>query len=162
MAMAWNRPKFMTTSSVSNGPTGLTATAPLPRTSLPTIATVVAIVAALYFGREVFLPLAIALLLTFALASTLWLESWLACALGRQAARLDHSVLYVRVPRPFEDLALALDNRSLHLIRRSIPKKSACKISWEIFSGLMREIDGCTRGIPTVQRARRLFLQSLP
>ncbi|WP_281015531.1 MULTISPECIES: ATP-binding protein [unclassified Mesorhizobium] len=32
---------------------------------------------------------------------------WLACAFGRQAARLDHSVLYVRVPRLFEDLTLA-------------------------------------------------------
>lgn len=40
----------------------------LPRMSLPTLATVVAAVAALYFGREVFLPIAIALLLTFALA----------------------------------------------------------------------------------------------
>ncbi|TIP99502.1 MAG: AI-2E family transporter [Mesorhizobium sp.] len=40
----------------------------LPRISLPTVATVVAAVAALYFGREVFLPIAIALLLTFALA----------------------------------------------------------------------------------------------
>ncbi|WP_435528678.1 AI-2E family transporter [Mesorhizobium robiniae] len=40
----------------------------LPRMSLPTVATVVATVAALYFGREVFLPIAIALLLTFALA----------------------------------------------------------------------------------------------
>ncbi|TIM21821.1 MAG: AAA family ATPase, partial [Mesorhizobium sp.] len=28
-------------------------------------------------------------------------KSWLACAFGRQAARLDHSVLYVRVPRLF-------------------------------------------------------------
>ncbi|MER8440196.1 AI-2E family transporter [Mesorhizobium sp. M1393] len=40
----------------------------LPRMSLPTVATVVTAVAALYFGREVFLPIAIALLLTFALA----------------------------------------------------------------------------------------------
>ncbi|WP_411908798.1 MULTISPECIES: AI-2E family transporter [unclassified Mesorhizobium] len=38
------------------------------RTALPTVATVVVTVAALYFGREVFLPIAIALLLTFALA----------------------------------------------------------------------------------------------
>ncbi|TPK92400.1 AI-2E family transporter [Mesorhizobium sp. B2-4-17] len=38
------------------------------RTALPTVATVVTTVAALYFGREVFLPIAIALLLTFALA----------------------------------------------------------------------------------------------
>ncbi|MBZ9673625.1 AI-2E family transporter [Mesorhizobium sp. B2-1-8] len=35
---------------------------------MPTVATVVVTVAALYFGREVFLPIAIALLLTFALA----------------------------------------------------------------------------------------------
>jgi len=35
---------------------------------LPTVATIVTAVAALYFGREVFLPIAIALLLTFALA----------------------------------------------------------------------------------------------
>ncbi|MEO5755267.1 MAG: AI-2E family transporter [Mesorhizobium sp.] len=39
-----------------------------PRTSLPTVASIVTAVAALYFGREVFLPIAIALLLTFALA----------------------------------------------------------------------------------------------
>ncbi|MBZ9797745.1 AI-2E family transporter [Mesorhizobium sp. ES1-4] len=39
-----------------------------PRTSLPNVATIVTTVAALYFGREVFLPIAIALLLTFALA----------------------------------------------------------------------------------------------
>lgn len=39
-------------------------------------------------------------------------KSWLACAFGRQAARLNHSVLYLRVPRFFEDLALArLDGR---------------------------------------------------
>ncbi|MEF2549640.1 ATP-binding protein [Aurantimonas sp. E1-2-R+4] len=29
-------------------------------------------------------------------------KTWLACAFGRQAARLDHSVLYVRMPRLFE------------------------------------------------------------
>lgn len=39
-------------------------------------------------------------------------KSWLACAFGRQAARQDHSVLYIRAPRLFEDLALArLDGR---------------------------------------------------
>ena len=39
-------------------------------------------------------------------------KSWLACALGRQAARHDHTVLYVRAPRLFEDLAMAkLDGR---------------------------------------------------
>lgn len=58
----------MTTSSDRNDAVGLTATTLRPRTSLPTVATVVAIVAALYFGRAVFLPLAIALLITFALA----------------------------------------------------------------------------------------------
>jgi predicted PurR-regulated permease PerM len=46
----------------------LAAAAPHPRTSLPNVATTVTTVAALYFGREVFLPIAIALLLTFALA----------------------------------------------------------------------------------------------
>ncbi|WP_292588389.1 AI-2E family transporter [Mesorhizobium sp.] len=39
-----------------------------PRTALPTVASVVVMVAALYFGREVFLPIAVALLLTFAIA----------------------------------------------------------------------------------------------
>ncbi|HEV2898800.1 MAG TPA: AI-2E family transporter [Pseudaminobacter sp.] len=58
----------MTISSDRNDAVGLTATTLRPRTSLPTVATVVAIVAALYFGRAVFLPLAIALLITFALA----------------------------------------------------------------------------------------------
>lgn len=44
-------------------------------------------------------------------------KSWLSCAIGRQAARLDHSVLYVRAPRLFEDLALArLDGRFPRLI----------------------------------------------
>ncbi|AZV21082.1 MAG: AI-2E family transporter [Mesorhizobium sp.] len=46
----------------------LSAAAPHPRTSLPNMAAIVTTVAALYFGREVFLPIAIALLLTFALA----------------------------------------------------------------------------------------------
>ncbi|MBZ9763939.1 AI-2E family transporter [Mesorhizobium sp. CA8] len=45
-----------------------------PRTVLPTVASVVTIVAALYFGREVFLPIAVALLLTFAIAPVV---SWL-------------------------------------------------------------------------------------
>lgn len=46
-------------------------------------------------------------------------KSWLACAFGRQAARLDHSVLYVRAPRMFEDLALArLDGRFPRLIEK--------------------------------------------
>lgn len=39
-------------------------------------------------------------------------KTWLGCAFRRQAARQDHSVLYLRVPRLFEDLALArLDGR---------------------------------------------------
>src|SRR5690242_215274 len=46
----------------------LAAAAPHPRTALPNVATTVTTVAGLYFGREVFLPIAIALLLTFALA----------------------------------------------------------------------------------------------
>ncbi|OBQ74494.1 AI-2E family transporter [Mesorhizobium erdmanii] len=46
----------------------LSPAAPHPRTALPNVATTVTTVAALYFGREVFLPIAIALLLTFALA----------------------------------------------------------------------------------------------
>ncbi|RUX57504.1 AI-2E family transporter, partial [Mesorhizobium sp. M7A.F.Ca.US.014.04.1.1] len=46
----------------------LSAAAPHPRTSLPNVAAIVTTVAALYFGREVFLLIAIALLLTFALA----------------------------------------------------------------------------------------------
>ncbi len=44
-------------------------------------------------------------------------KTWIACAFARQAARLDYSVLYVRMPRLFEDLALArLDGRFPHLI----------------------------------------------
>jgi DNA replication protein DnaC len=46
-------------------------------------------------------------------------KTWLACAFGHQAARLDHSVLYVRMPRFFEDLAMArLDGRLPRLIDR--------------------------------------------
>lgn len=44
-------------------------------------------------------------------------KTWLACAFGRQAARLDHAVLYLRMPRLFEDLAMArLDGRFPRLI----------------------------------------------
>lgn len=44
-------------------------------------------------------------------------KTWIACAFGRQAARLDHSVLYLRVPRLFEDLAMArLDGRFPRLV----------------------------------------------
>ncbi|WP_274533659.1 ATP-binding protein [Rhizobium sp. Leaf341] len=34
-------------------------------------------------------------------------KTWLACAFGRQAARLDHSIVYLRMPRAFEGLGLA-------------------------------------------------------
>ena len=44
-------------------------------------------------------------------------KTWLACAFARQAARLDHSVLYLRVPRLFESLAMArLDGRFPRLV----------------------------------------------
>lgn len=44
-------------------------------------------------------------------------KTWLACAFGRQAARLDQSVLYLRMPRLFEDLGLArLDGRFPRLV----------------------------------------------
>jgi DNA replication protein DnaC len=44
-------------------------------------------------------------------------KTWLGCAFGRQAARHDHSVLYLRIPRLFEDLALArLDGRFPRLV----------------------------------------------
>lgn len=44
------------------------AAAPMSRTALPTLATLAVVVAILYFAREVFLPLAMAVLLTFMLA----------------------------------------------------------------------------------------------
>jgi len=44
-------------------------------------------------------------------------KTWLACAFGHQAARLDHSVSYVRMPRLFEDVAMArLDGRFPRLV----------------------------------------------
>lgn len=44
-------------------------------------------------------------------------KTWLACAFGHQAARLDHSVLYVRMPRLFDDMAMArLDGRFPKLV----------------------------------------------
>lgn len=46
-------------------------------------------------------------------------KTWLACAFGRQAARLDYSVLYLRMPRLFEDLSLArLDGRFARLVNK--------------------------------------------
>src|SRR5688500_18226246 len=47
---------------------GRAGTRDAARTTLPTLATAVVVVASLYFGRVVFMPIAIALLLTFALA----------------------------------------------------------------------------------------------
>lgn len=44
-------------------------------------------------------------------------KTWLSCAFAHQAARLDHSVSYVRVPRLFEDMAMArLDGRFPRLV----------------------------------------------
>ena len=46
-------------------------------------------------------------------------KSWLACALGYQACRDDHSVLYRRMPRLFAELALARgDGRHARLLRK--------------------------------------------
>lgn len=46
-------------------------------------------------------------------------KTWLSCAFARQAARLDHSVLYLRLPRLFENLAMArLDGRFPRLVDR--------------------------------------------
>lgn len=44
-------------------------------------------------------------------------KTWLACAFGHQAARLDYSVSYVRMPRLFEDMGMArLDGRFPRLV----------------------------------------------
>lgn len=44
-------------------------------------------------------------------------KTWLACAFAHQAARLDYSVSYVRMPRLFEDMAMArLDGRFPRLV----------------------------------------------
>ena len=53
---------------------GIDARAHAPVVTYPTLIAVVATVAALYFGKDIFLPLAVAVLLTFALAP---LVSWL-------------------------------------------------------------------------------------
>ena len=45
-------------------------------------------------------------------------KSWIASALGHKACRDNHSVLYQRIPRLFDDLALARgDGRHLRLLR---------------------------------------------
>lgn len=44
-------------------------------------------------------------------------KTWLACAFAHQAARFDHSVSYIRMPRLFEDMAMArLDGRFPRLV----------------------------------------------
>ena len=44
-------------------------------------------------------------------------KTWIRCAFGHQAARRDYSVLYIRVPRMFESLAMGrLDGRFHHLL----------------------------------------------
>ena len=44
-------------------------------------------------------------------------KTWLACAFAHQAARMDHSVAYARMPRLFEEMATArLDGRFPRLI----------------------------------------------
>ncbi|HIC67483.1 MAG TPA: AAA family ATPase [Paracoccus sp.] len=44
-------------------------------------------------------------------------KTWLACAFAHQAARFDHTVSYVRMPRLFEDMAMArLDGRFPRLV----------------------------------------------
>lgn len=44
-------------------------------------------------------------------------KTWLGCAFGHQAARLDYSVAYMRMPRLFEDMAMArLDGRFPRLV----------------------------------------------
>lgn len=44
-------------------------------------------------------------------------KTWLACAFAHQAARLDHSVFYIRMPRLFEHMAMArLDGRFPRLV----------------------------------------------
>ncbi|MDB4112156.1 IS21-like element helper ATPase IstB [Yoonia sp.] len=48
-------------------------------------------------------------------------KTWLACAFGQQAARLDHTVLYARMPRLFEDMAMArLDGRFPKLVDKLV------------------------------------------
>lgn len=48
-------------------------------------------------------------------------KSWLACALGNQAAREGYSVLYVRLSRLLDDLATArLDGKANQLMRKIV------------------------------------------
>ena len=49
-------------------------------------------------------------------------KSWLASALGHKACRDNRSVLYHRVPKLFEDLALAALRELRGLINQSISK----------------------------------------
>lgn len=49
-------------------------------------------------------------------------KSWLACALGQKACRLNHSVLYLRVPKLFSDLALARGDGRYARIMRTVSR----------------------------------------
>lgn len=58
-------------------------------------------------------------------------KTWLACAFGHQAARLDRSVLYVRMPRLFEDMAMArLDGRFPKLVDKLAPVQLLILDDW--------------------------------
>ena len=59
-------------------------------------------------------------------------KTWLACVFGHQAARLDRSVLYVRMPRLFETLAMArLDGRLPRLIDKLARVKLLILDDWD-------------------------------
>lgn len=49
-------------------------------------------------------------------------KSWLACALGQKACRLNHSVLYLRVPKLFSDLAMARGDGQYARIMRTVSR----------------------------------------
>lgn len=49
-------------------------------------------------------------------------KSWLACALGQKACRLNHSVLYLRVPKMFSDLAMARGDGQYTRIMRTVSR----------------------------------------
>ena len=49
-------------------------------------------------------------------------KSWLACALGQKACRLNHSVLYLRVPKLFSDLAMARGDGQYARILRTVSR----------------------------------------
>jgi DNA replication protein DnaC len=49
-------------------------------------------------------------------------KSWLACALGQKACRLNHSALYLRVPKLFSDLAMARGDGQYARIMRTVTR----------------------------------------